>query len=297
MASLIPARVRRSVVSFLRPAVLLFVALSFSTNATAQTALPRDDVGLDVILPGTSHPAIRLALNKGFNATLIPREQLIVIDANIAGDFTGVEVLAEHVGDAVRITLFTRRNDLSKSESLTQRKERLAGSSSYLLHEGESIRPPELTQLGIEPFELKLVVAKIRVLNPGEQFPIVNNTTALAVERIEGHLEGYRLWLKNTSSKNVLAFNVAIGKTGIGAEGGRNTPAIAAGATSHEIRLGMVEGRGITITFAVFDDGTFEGDARQAAPILAKAEGMRIQAPHVLRTIDQSLSVYDNELV
>lgn len=297
MTSLTADLVRTSVVLFLRQAVLLVVVLIFSTNTVAQTMLPRDEVGVDIILAGTTSPAIRLAMSKGFSATLIPREQLIVIDANSAGNFTGVEVLAEYAGDAVRVTLFTRRNDLSKSESLTELKERLAGSYSYLLHEGESIRPPELTQLGIEPFELKLMVAKTRVLNPGEQFPIVNNTTALAVERLEQHLEGYRLWLKNTSSKNVSAFNVANGKTRIGSEGRANNPAIAAGATSRELRLGMVEGHGITITFAVFDDATFEGDARQAAPILAKAEGMRIQAPHVLRKIDQTLGVSDNELV
>jgi hypothetical protein len=297
MASLTIAHLQTSVVSFLRPAVLLFVALIFSTNAVAQTGLPRDDVALDIILLGTTNPAIRLALSRGFSSTQIRREQLMVIDANAAGDFASVSLAAEHVGDAIRITLFIFHNESSNPDLSTERKARMTASYSYLLHEGESIRPAELTQLGIEPFELKVMVAKARVLNPGAEFPIVNNTTALTVERLEGHLEGYRLWLKNTSSKNVMAFNVAGGRTGFGAEGRRNTPAIAAGATSDEIRLGMVDGRGITITFAVFEDGTFEGDARQAAPILAKAEGMKIQAPDVLRKIDQTLGVSDNELV
>lgn len=291
-----PAQLQTPIVQSLRLAAVLFLVFILSTSAAAQRELPREDVGLDIVFPGSPYPAIRLALNGGYNVTLIRREQLMIIDANSAGDLTGVRLSAEYGGDAIRIKLSILYDDLSLSnrEQLTNRREEAAGS--YLLHEGESVRPVELTQLGIEPFELKLVVAKTRVLNPGEDFPIVNNTTALAVERLEAHLDGYRLWLKNTSTKNVVAYNIANGRRGISSDGRGDGPVLAAGATSRELRLGSVDRRGITISVAVFDDGTFEGDAKQAAPILAKAEGMRIQAPHVLLKIDQTLAVNDSEL-
>lgn len=296
MASLNPAQLQTPIVRSLRLAAVLFVVFILSTSAAAQRELPREDVGLDIVFPGSPYPAIRMALNGGHIATFIRREQLMIIDANSAGDLTGVRLSAEYGGDAIRIKLSILYGDLSwpNREQSTNRREEAAGS--YLLHEGESVRPVELTQLGIEPFELKLVVAKTRVLNPGEEFPIVNNTTALAVERLEAHLDGYRLWLKNISTKNVVAYNIANGRRGISSDGRGDGPVLAAGASSHELRLGSVDERGITISVAVFDDGTFEGDAKQAAPILAKAEGMRIQAPHVLLKIDQTLAVNDSEL-
>src|SRR5258707_14850016 len=101
MATPTPAQLQTSVVSASRLAVLLFVVLIFPTNAAAQGDIPRDDVGLDIDFPGMRYPAIRMSLSRGRISTVVRREQLMIIDANSAGDFTGVEVSAEHGGDAI----------------------------------------------------------------------------------------------------------------------------------------------------------------------------------------------------
>jgi hypothetical protein len=283
-----------------RTAALLLGIILLGVSAGAQRALPPRDTVLHITFPGESHPAIGLGFKGGFNHTLIPRAQLTVIDADTAGDFTGVDLLAQLVGNAINIRLSIVYPEKSKAERLSSELiDNRTQSQSFMLHEGESVRLVELVQSGIEPFELAVRVATPRELKPGEGPRIINNTTALEVARIDGHLDSYVIAIRNASGKNVVAYAMFTGKTGYGANRSQQGAPVIAAEAIREIDLdrGLADRDGITISSVVFDDGTFEGDPAFAARFLARAEGLRIEAPQVLLRIDQTLSVNDNELV
>ena len=261
--------------------------------------LPRSEIGLEIRLTGESRPLIRLAgPHGGGGMTLILRRLLRINDPNAAGEFTALDVRAEVEADAIKVTLSIIYNDLSNQEWWKDKKEKFAGS--YLIRAGETVRPAELDQFGIEPFEMKAIDARPVVLKPGEG-PRITETAALKVERIEKHLDSYVVWLKNRSDKNIVAYTISSGGgsilTGSASDGGK-TPVLAAGATSREFHLsGSEDDRsGIEIPFVMFDDGSFEGDAKSATKFLAVAEGVRVQSPSVLRRIEQTLNVDDSDL-
>jgi len=259
---------------------------------------PRSELGLEIGVPRESMRHIRFAVsNGGRSSTLIHRRSLSISDPQAAGDFTAIDVSAEGDGDTIRVRLSVIYNDLSNQEWWKDKKEKIAGS--YVVREGEPVWPTELAQFGIEPFEMKVISAGPIVFKPGEGPRIINNSTALEVARLEKHLDFYLISLKNISSKNVVAYTISTGGGGvITSSEGRGDPVIAAGATTRQTHLygPNVERDGITITNVIFDDGSFEGDPNVAARFLARAEGVRIQAPHVLLKIEQTLAVDSSEL-
>ena len=138
------------------------------------------------------------------------------------------------------------------------------------------------------------------MIQPGTGPRIINNTKSLEVIRLEKSLDGYHLWIKNKSNKSVVAYSILVSNDKIisGIRFRTILSGFAAGATSDEITIfdSNVEQDGITIPAVVFDDGSFEGDAKLAAQFLVSQEGIGIQAPHVLRMIEQTLEVDDAEL-
>lgn len=282
---------------FVSQLILLIGSVNFALAASSQERrFPQPDLALEIILPNSSRSPLKLTVR---GMTLIRRQHLIVNDPKLAADFTAVDVWADGEGNAIRVRLSIIYNDLSNQEWWKDKKEKVAGS--LLIREGESARLTELAQFGIEPFEMRAINARPVVVQPGEGPRIVNNTKSLEVVRLEKSLDGYQIWLKNNSSKNVVAYTISTGNRGLSAAGvgyGNIRPVIAAGATSDEIYLygATVEEDRITIPVVVFEDGSFEGDIKLAARFLVSGEGIRIQAPHVLRMVEQTLQVDDAEL-
>ncbi len=275
---------------------MLVMLLALSISGSTQRPLPRVELGLEVLLPGDRTTAIRLI---GGGSTLIPRQRLRINDPAAAGQLTAIDLQAEIDGDAIKVTLSVIYNDLSNQEWWKDKQEKFAGS--YIIRDGEALRPAELWRFGIEPFEMKAISARPVVFKQGEGPRVTNETTCLEVARLEKHLSGYRIWMKNTSSKNVVAYVVSTGRASIGtgmSGRGDRAIALAAGATSQQLHLDGkdIEQSGITIRFAFFEDGSFEGDPRFATPLLAHEEGVRIQAPHVLSRIELTLEADDTEL-
>ena len=282
---------------FVSQLILLIGSVNFALASSSQERrFPQPDLALEIILPNSSRSPLKLTVR---GMTLIQRQQLAINDPKLAADFTAVDVWADGEGNAIRVRLSIIYNDLSNQEWWKDKKEKVAGS--LLIREGESARLTELAQFGIEPFEMRAINARPVVVQPGEGPRIVNNTKSLEVVRLEKSLDGYQIWLKNNSSKNVVAYTISTGDRSLSAAGvvyGNIRPAIAAGATSDEIRLygATVEEDRITIPVVVFEDGSFEGDIKLAAQFLVSGEGIRIQAPHVLRMVEQTLQVDDAEL-
>src|SRR5215475_693788 len=58
-----------------------------------------------------------------------------------------------------------------------------------------------------------------------------------------------------------------------------------------------VEQRGVTIVLGIFFDGRFECDANVSIKFLATGEGVKAQAPYVLRMIEQTLKADDSDIL
>jgi len=275
---------------------LVALTSSRTSKGFAQTSVESSYLGLEIILPDDSKSHVRFA---GGGATLILRNRLKVSDANAAGEFTAIDVHAERDADGMKVRLAVIYNDLSNQEWWKDKKERLV--ASYLIRAGETVLASELEQFGIEPFEMSAIDAKPVVLKPGEG-PRITNAPSLEVEKIERHLDSYRIWLKNKSDKNIVAYTVSTGRGGSirtgGMTSGRTLTVIAAGGTSAQIFLygPEVERGGIKITDVIFEDGSIEGDPRVAAQFSAEAQGVKIQSPSVLRMIERTLKVDDSDL-
>jgi len=273
--------------------------LSTAASYSQEREPPPSDLALEVILPNNSQPPIRFAVANGERGmTLVHRQRLTVKDPDAAGDFTAVDIWADSDGISINVRLSIIYNDLSNQEWWKNKKEKILGS--FLIQEGGSVRPAELAQFGIVPFEMKAINARPLVFQPGAGLRIINNSKSLEVVRLEKSLDHCRLWLKNNASKGVVAYNLSIGNSRVNVHGrgyGSRHTVIAAGETYREEPEGPnIEPSSITIHDVVFDDGTFEGDAELAARFLVKRDGIRIQAPSVLGMVQQALEVDDAEL-
>ena len=284
--------------------VLLIASTQSAAGVLSQERrFPTPELVLEIAVPSYPHPPLRLGVSRGGRCmTLLPRRQLTINAPKLADDLTAVDVWADGEGDSIRVRLSIIYNDLSNQEWWKDKKETVLGS--FLVREGAPVLPAELATFGIEPFEMRIVKGTpVVVFQPGEGPHIINNTQALQVVKVEKAHEGYSLWLKNTSSKNVVSYAIRTGNSGTITSTYETAswnlrPAIAAGAISKEIHLdsSRAETDGITIQAVVFEGGTYEGDSGPALRYLVTGVGMRIQAPLLLRTIELTLAVNDGEL-
>lgn len=284
------------------------ILLILSVSGSAQGKLAQQDLMVEVVLPGDTRPAERVFVWNILHGTYIPRQILKINDPAAAGEFSALYLRTDVEGNAIRLTLSIVYPDPSNQvdKDFSNRERGNAGIQkvvgSFLMREGESLRLAELDRFGIEAFEVKAISSKTVVFKPGEGPRIVNNTTALEVSRLEKDLRNYELWLKNISGKNVVAYTISAGNTSVSAQAewfGDTRAAIPAGATTEDglpLDARQVESHGITIQVAVFEDGSFEGDPKLAAQFSAKMEGVKIQAPHVLRKIEETLLADDAAL-
>ena len=231
--------------------------------------------------------------------TVIQRRWLTIASPQAAGDLTGVDLHATPEGDGMKVELWIVYNDLSNQEWWKDKKEKPLGQ--YLVRQGAPLRPPELLDYGIIPFELSLVRYKNREISPGEGPPIVNMTTSLQVAKLEKIQNHYQLTLKNTSGKRIISYSVTSPGGGVST---RPAPFQRRAKSSDEdvftvqyLSAEGVERGGIKITLVVFDDGTFEGNEMEAVGILAEQEGFRIQAPSVLDRIRATLEASEQDIV
>src|SRR5215813_8065659 len=213
---------------------LLLVSVLFVLLQTPPgLAQSNPELALEITVPDSMMPRILVGGRHGVGSGLIRRASLMITDPNAAGGFTAIDVTTIPEGNAIRVTLSVMYSEVNVQDLL--RRDYKPGGS-YLIREGETARASELSQFGIEPFEMKVISAAPIVLKPGEGPRIVNNTTALKVERLEKHLNSYSIWLKNVSNKDIVAYGIVNGRSVLTDSRVKITgrPAIAAGATSLE---------------------------------------------------------------
>ncbi|HJQ71184.1 MAG TPA: hypothetical protein VKA70_19565 [Blastocatellia bacterium] len=275
--------------------ILLVGSASLATASSSQDkTYPLPDFGLEITIPGSLYPPIKFTVVKGGRSLMpIQRQLLTITDPKLAADFTMVGVSAFGEDNGVRVRLSIIYNDLSKQDWWNDNREKVAGT--LLIREGQSARPAELARFGIEPFEIRVVNARPVVIQPGEWPKITNSTKSLEVAKVEKSLDSYYFLIKNKSSKNVVAYTLST-TNGTFSSSGPGLIAAGAMSTYGPINSEYIDRGGMAIPVVIFDDGSFEGDIKVAARFLVNAEGVRKQAPHILRLVEQTLQVNDAEL-
>lgn len=223
---------------------------------------------------------------------------------------TRIRLRLSEEGGAARIKVVAVLDDSWPPEAHGPKygpREKAVGA--YLVREGEAVSIDELKSFGVEPLVLAVAEAK-----PEPEMPFIP-APARAVSRLKSievvsfmtegaEMERARLVLRNVSPKNIVGL-------GFGDDGSSSMeqtfgprPLIASGAT-YEAEKGsgrggrMTPGGGyepapqsdaLVVAAAVFEDGSYEGDQKTAAIMLARQKGRSLQFAHVLKLLQDALS-------
>jgi hypothetical protein len=199
-----------------------------------------------------------------------------------------VNVQTIQAGDHVRVwvSVFVGLKGLEQENSV----------AALTLREGEKITVGEVTQVGVEPFDLALV----RVGLVGGNLPqVISKAKSIELVTIRGNLStlpSYRLALRDRSARNVSALFISVGRDARaqitsmpqGEDGG---PLILAGAVSEFDEPAVTTASAtpggyeplpaanqtIEISTAVFDNGSFEGEIGPAILFRGFVKGRKIQ--------------------
>jgi hypothetical protein len=208
-----------------------------------------------------------------------------------------VNIVSRKEDDAVRVNL-----SVFVGVKFHDKEEQVA---TYLIRENEKVITNELTGFGVEPFE----IAAVRVPQSISNTPsVINRTESIVIEGIEENkstLPSYKLSLRNASSKHVVALQIDVlvdGKARLLSQptGKEGQPLIKAGGDLLTVVSGVEEavlvrhgyapdsprGQEILIGTAVFDDGSYEGDAQIAAHIRTRMAAQRVQLTQIVRILD-----------
>jgi hypothetical protein len=219
-----------------------------------------------------------------------------------------VRIISRVEGDAVSVIVST----LSGTKAL-ENEQRVG---TYVIRETEKISIDDLKRFGIEPFQIKL----IRV-NPN--VPPVPPVILKGVESVvvlnsmpkETTLPSYRIILRNQSNKNIVGLGVDVvagGKIQLtssprGVDGQPLIPAgkeywltVAAPNRAQPTSDGYVptspSDQQIEIKAAVFDDGTYEGDAKTAAAVRGYRAGEKMVLPRLIPLLENALNSSNADL-
>jgi hypothetical protein len=217
---------------------------------------------------------------------------------------TAVNVKSELAEDGVRIWVSVFLGKMHEQEKALM---------SYILHEGEKVTVSELTQVGVEPFEIKLVRLSLLV---GETPGFVSKASSIELVVIQPNfstLPSYKVVIRNLSGKNVSALQLQTmqgGRRRITSmpQGKEGAPLIAPGAsleldaklatTTTQTANGnapvILPNQVIEISSAMFDDGSFEGDSEAAIAFAAFGKGRKLMLGKVLEVLQRSLSANES---
>lgn len=280
-------------IGFLGFAVLSLTVSAFagapqskSPETRSRQRFQRPAIGLEITSPHKAAP-----LYKGSGpGCVFDLKALSLINREAAKDFDRVMLVAKIENEAVKVRLAMQSGEVVEHEWKT-RAEKVVGS--YTIAVGDSLTPAELLQYGIEPFTIKAISNKPVILKPEEYPRLFNFANLLEVVEVEKSLDGYLFSFKNISNKKIVAFETWSGNNGLGHGG------LISEDTFDEINnfhSSDIERHGLTLKFILFEDRTYEGDARIAARYFARWEGEAVQAAKLLLLIEQTSRVSHAEL-
>ena len=213
---------------------------------------------------------------------------------------------SEELGVRVTVSIMSGRKALENEQRV----------GTYLIRETEKISIDDLKRFGIEPFQIKLIRVNPNippvppVILRGVESLIVINSMAK-----ETTLPSYGINLQNQSNKNIVGLGVDVmvdGRVALTAKprGIDGQALIAAGneywltvraptrahATADGYTPTSPSDQQIQIKAAVFDDGTYEGDAETAAAIRGFRAGEKMMLPRLIRLLERALNSSNTDL-
>jgi len=216
---------------------------------------------------------------------------------------TAVNVKWELAEDGVRVWVSVFLGELHQQESKI---------SSYVMHEGEKVTVQELAQVGVEPFQIKLVRINPSIAEMPQFTSKAKSIEVVVMQPNISTLPTYQVVVRNVSGKNVvaLAANVILeGRPRIMSlpRGKEGEPIIApAGTYEFTVRLAtqatpmpdgytptLVPNQVIEVSSVIFDDGSFEGNPEQAIHYAAFQKGDKMQLARVVDLFARSLNTTD----
>jgi hypothetical protein len=208
---------------------------------------------------------------------------------------SAVELVSKMDGDAVAITASVVFGPFDPTETSVSRvghpKRDIGTFSSHL---NESIVLREMEQFGLQPWTIKIVNAQM----PGQaSLPTLNEVPSIQPEILGKDREGYRIALRNLSSRAVTAFLV---ETTLDHNSNYQESVVIAPGANHEFRLFCDTSASVTsnsiapgpapcafnLKAALFADGSYEGDASAAATLAVRPIAAQIQRRRVHELID-----------
>lgn len=223
-------------------------------------------------------------------------------------EIEAVRVISRVEGDGVMVTVST----LSGRKAL-ENEQRVG---TYVIRETEKISIDDLKKFGVEPFQIKLIRVNPNLLAvPPVVLKGVDSVMVLNSMPKETTLPSYRIILRNQSNKNIVGLGVDVVAGGRieltakprGIEGHPLIPAgkeywltVAAPNRAQPTADGYVPtsptDQQIQIKAAVFDDGTFEGDAEAAAAVKGYLAGEKMVLPRLIPLLQSALNSTDGDL-
>jgi hypothetical protein len=180
--------------------------------------------------------------------------------------------------------------------------------SVHTLHEGERVTLRELTEFGVVPFEVALIRVGSVPNNLPQFVSKVKSIELVTIQSTLSTLPGYRLTLRNLSTKNVSALAIKIRQgdhvllTGM-PQGKEGLPLLVANDVSELIvpaptrALATPAGyqpatsidQMVEITQVAFDDGSLEGEPGSASHYPALVKARKIQLSKVIDLFETAL--------
>jgi len=212
-----------------------------------------------------------------------------------------VRVVSRVEADGVRVIVST----LSGRKALENEQQ----VGRYLIHETEKISIDELRRFGIEPFEIRLLRVNPTIAPvPPVILKGVESVVVLNAMPKETTLPSFRIILRNQSSKNIIGLGVDVvaqGRVQLTSKPRSidGQPLIPAGkeywltiappnraqSTPGGYEPSVPSGMEIQIKAAVFDDGTYEGDAESAIAVRGYRAGEKMELAKLIPLLENAL--------
>lgn len=244
-----------------------------------------------------AYQAISASSRSGAWYARFARVQGWIQPANVPA-VTAVNIRSELIEEGVRVWITVFRGELHEVENKV---------NSYVLHEGEKVTVGELSEVGVTPFEIKLVRLSTLV---GEIPEFKSKSKSIEVVVMQPNfstMPSYDVVVRNLSTKTVNALQVQVLQAGSPQmismpQGKEGEPLIAPGGTyqfsAHLAYRAMPGPNGyapvilpnqvIEISTAVFADDLFEGDRDAAMVFTAFQKGRKIQLAKVIDLLQKA---------
>ncbi|HXI24365.1 MAG TPA: hypothetical protein VNG71_10930 [Pyrinomonadaceae bacterium] len=288
-------------------AMLMFVAPATAQQTTAQQ---------------TNLPPTQLALEVQFYPNVAPGYQVVSPDkrtwswwgrfAQVPGwkqptDWpaaSAVNINSELAEDGVRVWVSVYLGEMHEQEK---------DVASYVLHEREKQTVRELADVGVVPFEIKLVRVNLSAIEPPAFKSNAKSIELVSMRPLLATMPSFEVVVRNVSSKNVLAFRQKIFQSArmqiMGMPQGKEGQALIppGGTYSFNARIAtratpgadgytpvVLPDQVIVISTAVFDDGTFEGESDAAIEFVAFQKGRSIQLARAIGLLEKASTSKDS---